>query len=99
MKSRFITDLQDAPDSFFDTAGSEVYTIFFPSAESIDGANPIANIPLEILPTSLFSSQTATSTGGQSVPNSVVAVTSGGIIINLFFDAAAMAAPASFRAG
>src|ERR1700682_176596 len=32
-------------------------------------------------------------------PGSVVAVTSGGIPINLLFDAAAMAAPASFRAG
>src|SRR4051812_22745655 len=32
-------------------------------------------------------------------PGSVVAVTSGGLTINLLFDAAAMAAPASFRAG
>src|SRR5216683_3477177 len=32
-------------------------------------------------------------------PDSLVAVTSGGITINLLFDAAAMAAPASFRAG
>src|SRR5260370_14872056 len=31
-------------------------------------------------------------------PDAVVAVTSGGITINLLFDAAAMAAPASFRA-
>ena len=38
------------------------------------------------------------STGG-TIPGSVVTVTSGGIIINLLFDAAAMAAPASFRAG
>ena len=33
------------------------------------------------------------------MPRSVVAVTSGGITIDLLFDAAAMAAPASFRAG
>src|SRR2546429_9196045 len=39
------------------------------------------------------------STSGQNEPNSGVAVTSGGITINLLFDAAAMAAPASFRAG
>ena len=32
-------------------------------------------------------------------PGSVVAVTTGGITINLLFDAAAMLAPASFRAG
>src|SRR5438270_679096 len=38
------------------------------------------------------------STSGQNEPNSTVAVTSGGIVINLLFDAAAMAAPASFRA-
>src|SRR5580692_6588444 len=34
-----------------------------------------------------------------SGPGSVVAETSGGLTINLLFDAAAMAAPASFRAG
>ena len=36
---------------------------------------------------------------GLDDPGSAVAVTSGGITINLLFDAAAMAAPASFRAG
>jgi hypothetical protein len=34
-----------------------------------------------------------------STPGAVVAVTTGGITINLLFDTAAMAAPASFRAG
>jgi Tryptophan-rich Synechocystis species C-terminal domain len=34
-----------------------------------------------------------------SGPGSVISVTSGGITINLLFDAAAMAAPAGFRAG
>ncbi|HXL13531.1 MAG TPA: hypothetical protein VN941_06170, partial [Bradyrhizobium sp.] len=38
---------------------------------------------------------TATGTG----PGSVIAVTTGGITINLLFDAAAMAAPQSFRDG
>jgi hypothetical protein len=37
--------------------------------------------------------------GTLAAPESVVAVTSGGITLNLLFDAAAMAAPASFRAG
>src|SRR5262245_11259845 len=36
---------------------------------------------------------------GPGGPGSVVAVTSGGFTINLIFDSAAMAAPASFRAG
>ena len=38
-------------------------------------------------------------TAAGSGPGSVVAVTTGGITINLLFDVAAMAAPASFRAG
>src|SRR5205085_2462322 len=46
------------------------------------------------IPTSSSGSITDTST-----PGSVAAVTAGGITINLIFDAAAMAAPASFRAG
>src|SRR6266516_3580697 len=45
-----------------------------------------------------LSSQAGTLTNGPSTPGSVVAETSGGITINLLFDAAAMAAPASFRA-
>jgi hypothetical protein len=47
------------------------------------------------LPVNTGSGGTAAGSG----PGSVVAVTTGGIIINLLFDAAAMAAPASFRAG
>jgi hypothetical protein len=42
---------------------------------------------------------TGSGTAAGSGPGSVVAVTSGGITINLLFDAAAMAAPASFKAG
>src|SRR5260221_3658947 len=97
MKSRFITDLQDPSDSLFRTDGAEFYTSLLPSAGN-NGGNPFGNVPVEILPTPSLSSQSVASTGGQSVPNSVVAVTSGGITINLIFDAAALAAPASFRA-
>jgi hypothetical protein len=39
------------------------------------------------------------STTDTSTPGSLVAVTSGGITVSLLFDAAAMAAPASFRSG
>ena len=44
-----------------------------------------------------FAVQGSQNGGSQSSPGSVVAETSGGITINLLFDAAAMAAPASFR--
>ena len=39
------------------------------------------------------------SSGGTSSPGSVISVTSGGIIINLVLDAAAQAAPTSFKNG
>src|ERR1700737_4893973 len=98
MKSRFITDpqdaSQDASDGFLDTAGAEVFTSFSPSP-SHDLGNPSASAPPEILvtPSSFFSSPAVSSTVSNS-PGSVVAVTSGGITFNLLFDAAAMAAPA-----
>ena len=49
--------------------------------------------------TPTLTSEAVEASGAQSGPTSVVALTSGGITINLLFDAAAMAAPASFRAG
>src|SRR6202048_653377 len=95
MKSRFISDVQDSSQDssagFLDTAGAEVVTRLSPSS---------SYGPAEILvtPSSFFSSPAVSSTVSNS-PGSVVAVTSGGITFNLLFDAAAMAAPASFRAG
>src|ERR1700737_103826 len=91
MKSRFITDPQDPSDGFLNTAGAEVYTNFFPS--------PAADVSVEILAPPVLTSEAAASSSAQSGPTSLVALTSGGITINLLFDAAAMAAPASFRAG
>src|ERR1700694_4022812 len=100
MKSRFITDPQDPFDGFLNTAGPEVYTHFFLSAGN-DGVMPPPGSPLEISVTPSYWSQGVSSTGATvaNSPGSVVAVTSGGITFNLLFDAAAMAAPASFRAG
>src|SRR6202165_3085630 len=100
MKSRFITDPQDPFDGLLNTAGAEVYTHFFLSAGN-DGGNPPPGSPLEISVTPSYWSQGVSSTGATvaNSPGSVVAVTSGGITFNLLFDAAAMAAPASFRAG
>ena len=50
-------------------------------------------------PDAVTANQGAAPKAGSSVASSVVAVTTGGITIDLIFDAAAMAAPASFRAG
>ena len=89
---RFLPYLHDASDdSIFTVAGDVIHASFIPSAGNGGG--------MEISPTSLFSSTSTTTTASQSVSGSTVAVTSGGITINLLFDAAAMAAPASFRAG
>ena len=52
-----------------------------------------------VLPAETYEAQAAVSASGSGGPGSVVAETSGGLIINLIFDAAAMAAPASFRTG
>src|ERR1700730_9662882 len=92
MTPRLLRDLQDpSDDPIFSVAGDAIYASFIPSAGSGGG--------MEISPTSLFSSTGTTTTAAQIVPGSNVAVTSGGITINLLFDAAAMAAPASFRTG
>src|SRR5260370_427080 len=91
MTPRFLPDLQDpSDDPIFRVAGDAIYASFIPSAGNGGG--------MQISPTSLFSTGTTT-TATQTVSGSTVAVTSGGITINLLFDAAAMAAPTSFRAG
>src|SRR5229473_6985376 len=90
MASKFLPDLQDPSDNpIFSVVGDAIYASFIPSAGSGSG--------MQISPTSLFSTGTTTA-ATQTVSGSTVAVTSGGITINLLFDAAAMAAPASFRA-
>src|SRR5450755_1295091 len=98
MKSRFITDQQDPCDGSFNIDLAEVYANFQPSVGSSSG-NSFGSIPVEILATPALTSEAVESSNAQSGPTSVLALTSGGITINLLFDAAAMAAPASFRAG
>src|SRR6266700_1953669 len=101
MKFGHIPDPQDPSDSFssLDTAGPEVFAKFS-SPASPDLGTPPSNGPVAIPSTALTSeavtSLTANALGGATT---VLAMTSGGITINLLFDAAAMAAPASFRAG
>jgi hypothetical protein len=51
------------------------------------------------LATPALTAEAVEASSAQSGPTSLVAFTSGGITINLLFDAAAMAAPVSFRTG
>src|SRR6266446_5440969 len=76
-----------------------VENVGIPQVEHGGGPDSLADVPLAIPSISYLTSAGAASTAGQSGPGSVTAVTSGGITINLLFDAAAMAAPASFRSG
>ena len=113
MKSKFITDPQDLFDSFFSMDGADALPNFHfapvPSAENpfsltslalltpSTSLTPVA-VPTPTIPAEAVEAQAAQN--GSGGPGSVVAETSGsGITINLEFDAAAMAAPASFRAG
>src|SRR5216684_9245090 len=101
MNLRFLRYLQPQPDdSIFSNFGNEIYASFIPSAAS-DAGNSLASTVLGLSPIPAFWNQgtSSTVTLTQAAANSGVAVTSGGITINLLFDAAAMAAPASFRAG
>ena len=95
MRSAFIRGLQDPSDGDFITFGTEIHASFAPWV-AYNGGDHLADVPLAA---PSLSSQTVTSSGGQSASSSAVTVTSGGITFNLLFDAAAMAAPASFRAG
>jgi len=52
-----------------------------------------------MLPIAIAANQGTAPTAGSSLAGSTVSVTTGGITINLLFDAAARAAPANFRAG
>src|ERR1700730_12908299 len=106
MRSRFVTDPNDPFDSFdssLDLACSAIHTSLSPSAANSVGhsdGTPSASAPaVELPPTPVLTSEAAQAESAQNGATTAVAATSGGITINLLFDAAAMAAPASFRAG
>src|ERR1700720_911504 len=80
-------------EDFFGHAGANIYASFAPWMAGRAGN------PLGILPTALAVNEGIAPAGGSNLAGSTVSVSSGGITINLLFDAAAMAAPASFRAG
>jgi serralysin len=108
MRSKFIPDPDDpVGDGVFNAPGDWVNPNVFTAASSHTGGSgaPSNNSPPLIsppqtptLPDEAVEAQAAQN--GPGGPGSVVAETAGsGITINLIFDAAAMAAPASFRAG
>src|SRR3954452_6782297 len=90
--------LQGFSDEFSSAAWDQFYANFFPSSFNGDFAKTLSTDPppVEILSTPALTSEAVESLGAQSGPTTVTALTTGGITINLLFDAAAMAAPASF---
>jgi len=97
MRSRFNSDLQDDFD-VFDTLGSTIGASFSTQAGE-DRDSRSGNQPVELLGTPPLTSEAALALGSQSGGTAAVTtLTAGGITINLLFDAAATAAPASFRA-
>ena len=107
MRSRFLSDPLDSLGDF-NAAGNETNffpTSLYPSAHQ-GNWNPFPHLPAPrplltpALPAESVEAQAAVSQSGSGGTGSVVAVAaSSGFTINLIFDAAAMAAPASFRAG
>jgi hypothetical protein len=95
--SLFLPNSQDpsrAEDDDFNVVGGEIFASFSPWASWLSAGHPFAPLPMPVLSAAVAGS------GSTSIdPGSAVAVTSGGITINLLYDAAALAAPASFRAG
>src|SRR5581483_685229 len=107
MKSRLLSDLQDSSG---DGLGSNFnFDPFVPIGHGFGGvpqsapAAPTssASTPISpVLPDESVQAMAAVSSSGSGGPGAVVAETSSsGFAINLIFDSAAMAAPASFRAG
>ncbi len=80
-------------EDFFGQAGANIYASFAPWMAGRAGH------PSGMLPIAITANQGTAPTAGSSLAGSTVSVTTGGITINLLFDAAAMAAPANFRAG
>ncbi|WP_426531811.1 NF038122 family metalloprotease [Bradyrhizobium sp. McL0615] len=112
MKPRLLSDPFDSADgsNFFDAFGEALGQAwhFTPSPSQAwllsaigASAEPASSLdaPVEVPYTPALVSEAVEALGAQSGPTTVTSMTTGGITINLLFDAAAMAAPASFRAG
>jgi hypothetical protein len=98
MRSRFVIGPHDPSDNFLDPGWAEIDGNFS-SAAGLNGWNPSASAPVKILVNALTNEAIQAESAQTGGTPTVVAATSGGITINLLFDSAAMAAPASFRAG
>ena len=94
LPSLFPNPQEPSDDEDFNVVGGEIFATFSPWASWLSSGDPFAPSP-----TTGFPAVAGGFADGQGNPDSVVAVTSGGITINLIFDTAALAAPASFRAG
>jgi hypothetical protein len=102
MKSKLLSDLQTPSDGFFSPDGPDAFPKFLAlppiGPASFSTTQPPVAVLAPTIPDEAVEAQAAQN--GSGGPGSVVAETAGnGITINLEFDAAAMAAPASFRAG
>ena len=82
----------------FDPAWQRVPSDWFGRATPVPSDDPSYTVVGNSIQGSYIAATSSGSTTSTS-PGSVVAVTSSGFTINLIFDAAAMAAPASFRSG
>ncbi|MBV9560254.1 MAG: NF038122 family metalloprotease, partial [Bradyrhizobium sp.] len=85
----------DPLHSWDDLSGGDQGAFYFNFSQS-QGPDPAGPGPV-LVPDETIEANSANN--GPGGPGSVIAMTGGGITINLEFDAAAMAAPASFRAG
>src|SRR5882724_3692834 len=97
MRSRFDSDLQDAFGGSFNAVWD--YSSFLPFVADSHGTPPASTPPA--FPSLAIPEEAVLAQNAQSGSATAVAATSGsgGITINLLFDAAAMAAPQSFRTG
>ncbi len=93
-------DTSDPSDSFWDMSSEFSHVPQFRTPEFRATAPESAPPPGPVVvPAEAAEAQAAVSGSGSGGVGSVIAETSGGLTINLIFDSAAMAAPASFRAG
>ena len=103
MKLKFITDPRDSLGDDLYATGDGTNPSLFPAsfnpAPGHDGGSNLGGGRVLIPSTPALTAEAAQALNAQTGSPTVVAMTSGGITINLLFDAAAMAAPASFRAG
>jgi hypothetical protein len=94
LPSLLFRDPQDpfqGEDGDFNVVGGEIFATFSPWASWLSAGPAPLTMPL--------AAAAAGSSSTSIDPGSAVAVSSGGMTINLLYDAAALAAPASFRAG